>query len=62
MTTTMVVFGLLAGWLAGYGVLRLHIGMGLRGAYIVAPRLVSWACFLALAGCGPWRFAAGGTR
>ena len=59
---TTVVCGLLVGWLAGYGVLRLHVGMGERGALIAVPRVVAWTCFLALAGLGLWRVAAWVTR
>ena len=59
---TMLAFGLLVGWLAGYGVLRLHVGMGERGALIAVPRVVAWTCFLALAGLGLWRVAAWVTR
>jgi len=55
--TTVEAFGLLVGWLGGWGVRRLHHGMGLRRWYLGAPRLVSWGCGLALAVAGLWRVA-----
>jgi hypothetical protein len=50
------------GWLGGWGVLRVHIGMELRGWPVAVPRLVSWGCGLALAVGGLWRVAVAVTR
>lgn len=57
--TQVMVFGLLVGWLGGWGARRMHDGMGLRGAWIGVPRIVSWACGLALAAAGLWRVTPG---
>lgn len=65
--TQAMVFVLMVGWLGGFVVLRwtadIARDMGRRNSWTVGiPRLVSWACFLALATAGLWRIAAPVTR
>ena len=78
MTTQVAVFGLLVGWLGGWALARIFARMAMSspmgritqmvggsltvGWHFALARLVSWACFLALAVGGLWRVAQAVTR